>query len=589
MLVCGAAVGLADTSQWPYNTGVTESTISYVRKPVTNINFTQIATGKFHTVGLVGSIVYTWGSTNADSQLGRAGAADVPTALTIWKDGSGLPITAPTIIQVAAGDTFCLAVSDVGTIYRWGTIPGSVVLTAPQEIVSAVTGDMTASAVYAGGDHAFFLTNKIHGTTKLRLYGWGGNASGQTGVAASPSVSSPVDVTGNFGGGQPFASVGIKAFSAGGHNSGLIRSNGTVQTWGDNTYGQLGNGNTTSSNLPQDGLSGGVAIVNGQKISVGYDVIAVTRGTGTVSTAGNNDEGQLGRTGSANQFADLGLTAVTNISAGYKFCMATTATTLYRWGMNVRAAKFCEVTTTPTVTPGFSGITALAAGNFQYDPNLADFGSTFVNNGGGQSTVSSLALVPVLVNTRLSSSTFVGGKSGVMTVTMSEPVLVNTNISLATTGASLQLTSGTATVLAGNSSADVPFNTIPVSVTEENPYTATQSAGWAVTWKTVEVRTTVVNDILILNATTPSAPVHGGNIVQIIATLAYPAPAAGYDVAYTSSNTSLIVSGTIHFNGGDTQGSVTVSVKPVPMQSKVQISMQSVGGLFVSRFVTVNP
>ncbi len=103
--------------------------------------------------------------------------------------------------------------------------------------------------------------------------------------------------------------------AAGGTHSCAVLANQTVQCWGDDDYGQLGNGSTTNSSTPVvvTGVSGAGAI------SAGEDHTCVVVTGGTVSCWGRNDSGQLGNgttTGSSTAVTVTGLSHVVAIAAG---------------------------------------------------------------------------------------------------------------------------------------------------------------------------------------------------------------------------------------------------------------------------------
>jgi alpha-tubulin suppressor-like RCC1 family protein len=78
--------------------------------------------------------------------------------------------------------------------------------------------------------------------------------------------------------------------SAGGESSCAVLVDGSVQCWGGNQSGQLGDGTATDSNVPVT-VSG---ITDATAVSVGYGRACALLGNGAVQCWGGNGRGELG-------------------------------------------------------------------------------------------------------------------------------------------------------------------------------------------------------------------------------------------------------------------------------------------------------
>jgi len=132
--------------------------------------------------------------------------------------------------------------------------------------------------ISAGAYHTVAL--KEDGT----VWTWGNNESGQLGDGTEIDKGEPVQVKGI---------EGVKAIAAGGYHTVALKEDGTVWTWGENLYGQLGDDTIDiCKNEPVQvkGIEGVKAIAAGERHTVAL------KEDGTVWSWGNNVFGQLGHT-----------------------------------------------------------------------------------------------------------------------------------------------------------------------------------------------------------------------------------------------------------------------------------------------------
>jgi alpha-tubulin suppressor-like RCC1 family protein len=174
---------------------------------------------------------------------------------------------------------------------------------------------------------------------------------------------------------------GVSATASGAVHTVALKSDGTISTCGNNRFGQLGNGTTTTSTAPVavtlPGGASAIAIAADE-----FHSLALTAG-GAVYAWGHNAFGQLGNgtTTDSSTPAPVGVPGtVTQIAAGWAFNLALTSTgAVYAWGFNMdgelgtTSADTCQTYYSCSKTPvavalGAATVKAIAAG---WDHSLA--------------------------------------------------------------------------------------------------------------------------------------------------------------------------------------------------------------------------
>src|SRR6266478_2923525 len=116
---------------------------------------------------------------------------------------------------------------------------------------------------------------------------WGDNSFGELGNGTNTTSNTPVQTSGI---------TGVTAIAGGGFHSLALKSDGAVWAWGYNGDGELGNGTNTDSNTPVQVLGpGGVGFLTGvTALAVGCRHSLALKSDGTVWAWGYNGFGQLG-------------------------------------------------------------------------------------------------------------------------------------------------------------------------------------------------------------------------------------------------------------------------------------------------------
>jgi alpha-tubulin suppressor-like RCC1 family protein len=175
----------------------------------------------------------------------------------------------------------------------------------------------------------------------------------------------------------------VSTVDAGDWHSMALLKDGTVRTWGDNEFGELGDGSTTNHLTPTavPTLTGVTAIAaggflgtDGRSDQAQFAHTLALLADGTVMAWGSNDDGQLGDGSTTTRLAPVtvpGLGRVGAISAGGTHSLALLADgTVMAWGDNGlrgltgKGRPDRSSQTTSVLVPELGDVTAISAGNF---------------------------------------------------------------------------------------------------------------------------------------------------------------------------------------------------------------------------------
>ena len=240
------------------------------------------------------------------------------------------------IIGVSAGNQHALAVRADGRAVAWG-------YNGAGQLGDGTTTDRSSPVFVAGlTDVVAVAAGKLAGDHSLALradgtvWAWGDNSFGELGDGSHTERHQPVPVLVTLYPSVLTAPVtGVTAIAAGGMHSLALHANGTVSAWGSNTCGQLGDGSTSerTTAVSVSGLASVVAIAAGVSHSLAL------KSDGTLWAWGCNEYGQLG-VGQSPAFSNVPLQVTygalhfSSIAAGNYHSLGTSTNHVYAWGLN---------------------------------------------------------------------------------------------------------------------------------------------------------------------------------------------------------------------------------------------------------------
>lgn len=295
------------------------------------------AGGEFSLALLENGAVEAWGS-DVDGELG-VGSYTGPETCHGWAcSRTSVPVHLLTLATaVSAGEDFGLALQKTGNVEAWGsnelgqlgdgtyTGPETCTIGACSTMPEEVRGLSNVTAISAGPYFSLALENG-------HVLAWGENTSGELGDgtdtgpetcdATLPCSTTPVLVRGLSE---------VLAIAAGSEHGLALLKDGKVLAWGQNEFGELGDGTTTSTDEPVEVLGLGNNVL---AISAGGEFSLALLKDGKVLAWGQNYVGELGD-GSAEgpekcggdpcsvkPVEVKGLSSVAGISAGYEHSLA---------------------------------------------------------------------------------------------------------------------------------------------------------------------------------------------------------------------------------------------------------------------------
>ncbi|MBN2880892.1 hypothetical protein JXM83_02460 [Candidatus Woesearchaeota archaeon] len=207
----------------------------------------QMSLGNYHSSVITSSgRLLTWGN-NGYGQLGdnttinRLTPVDVTSHFNLNGDEK--------IIQVSFNGVSSSAITSEGRIFTWGghTLEIGIIIaeSVPLDITSEFNLNQEEKVIQVslGDSHSAVITSEG------RIFTWGNNVFGQLGDGTTTYSSVPIDITSQFSLDEDDKIVQV---SLNGSHSSVITSKGRIFIWGENEFGQLGDGTSVNRSIPVD-------------------------------------------------------------------------------------------------------------------------------------------------------------------------------------------------------------------------------------------------------------------------------------------------------------------------------------------------
>ena len=304
-------------------------------------NVVESVTGNNHTMVLKkDGNIYTWGD-NANGQLGDKTYTDKlsPVKIEIYNRIPVLTLNglkygikpnngnynfsfSGEAAQIAAGGNSSAAVTKDGDLYMWGANGAGQlgIQSNASKNVSTLVNDSSSTLPEKSVKYVSLGDNHSAAITKDgSLYMWGYNRNGQLGDGTTIDSYMPQKIMEN-----------VVMVSLGSSHSAAITKDGSLYMWGYNGWGELGDGTTSEKHVPKKIMENVVTVSLG-----GSHSAAITK-DGSLYTWGYNCWGELGN-GSANYSTKPQkiMDNVVTVSLGRSHSAAVTKDgSLYTWGYN---------------------------------------------------------------------------------------------------------------------------------------------------------------------------------------------------------------------------------------------------------------
>jgi alpha-tubulin suppressor-like RCC1 family protein len=287
-------------------------------------------------------VLATFGlNTAMNGQVATAAPSSIPAAVYGWAGdyhgelGIGqadadphyvTPALAPAnsgIVSVTGGNQYAVALTNTGGVLAWGD-------NANGQLGDGTQNDAVTPQAVPGLESGVKQAVANHGSTSYAVktdgsvVSWGSNYNGELGNGTETGSLTPVAVQGLAG--------PVDHLTGGGGEALAVMADGTVDAWGTNEYGGLGDGTTTDRPYaaPVPGLSNIVAV------GAGYDTSFAIDSSGNLYGWGGNAFGQLANGTTIDVLTPQLISGISNVVsvADYDNTVAalTSDGTAYVWG-----------------------------------------------------------------------------------------------------------------------------------------------------------------------------------------------------------------------------------------------------------------